>query len=329
MAVVRAAFLDFDTLGPGDLDLSGLETLLPGIRLYPTTAPAALPDRLAGLDIVLVNKVDLDRATLAAASGLKLVCLAATGTDNVDLKAARELGIGVCNIRDYCGPSVVQHVFGLILSLTLRLPEYTALVRRGEWASSTTFCRLDFPVRELAGLTLGIVGYGSLGRAVARVGRAFGMSVVASRRARQNGSGGEAGDEGEVTRLPLPALLAAADVVSLHCPLTPATRGLIDAVALRTMGPATILINTARGGLVDSAALARALREGWIAGAGIDVLAEEPPVAGDPLLDPTLPNLIVTPHIAWAAREARQRALDEVVANVTDFLAGGRRNRVA
>ena len=277
-----------------------------------------------------MNKVRLDRERLtAAAPALKLVVLAATGTDNVDLVAARELGIAVCNIRNYATPSVVQHVFGLILALTLRLDEYRELLARGAWERSPHFCLLDFPSRELAGRTLGIVGYGQLGQAVGAVGQAFGMRVVAARSLRPDGAAVPAGKARAVERLALPELLAAADVLSLHCPLTPATRHLINREAIARMRPGAVLINTARGDLVDYAALLNALRTGPLGGAGIDVLPEEPPAAGHPLLATRLPNLLVTPHIAWAARESRQRALNEIVANVRDFMTGGQRNRVA
>ena len=319
---MRAAFLDFDSLGPADIDTSALTATLPGIALHPATSPAEIAARIGDCEILLVNKVDLDRRLLSSAPSLRLVALAATGTNNVDVAAARELGIAVCNIRDYATPSVVQHVFGLILALTLRLGEYRQLLERGAWQASPHFCLLDYPTRELAGRTLGIVGYGKLGQAVARVGEAFGMRVLAAQSQR-------AGEGIPVERLALPELLAAADVVSLHCPLTPATRHLIDARALARMRPDALLINTARGGLVDPLALREALERGRLGGAGIDVLAEEPPVHGSPLLEARLPNLIVTPHIAWAARESRQRALDEVVANIRAFLSGESRNRVA
>ncbi len=319
---MRAAFLDFDSLGPADIDTSALTATLPGIVLHPVTAPAEVATRIRDCEILLVNKVDLDRRLLSSAPSLRLVALAATGTDNVDLAAARELGIGVCNIRDYATPSVVQHVFGLILALTLRLGEYRQLLERGAWQASPHFCLLDYPTRELAGRTLGIVGYGKLGQAVARVGEAFGMRVLAARSQR-------AGGESPVERLALPELLAAVDVLSLHCPLTPLTRHLVDAKALARMRPDALLINTARGGLVDPVALREALERGRLGGAGIDVLAEEPPVHGSPLLEARLPNLVVTPHVAWAARESRQRALDEVVANIRAFLSGESRNRVA
>lgn len=325
---MRSVFLDFGSLGPADIDTSALEATLPGITLYPATAPAEVAGRLAGCEILLVNKVGLDRASLAVVPSLKLVALAATGTNNVDVDAARELGIPVCNIRDYATPSVVQHVYGLILALTLRLPEYQALLRSGAWQRSPHFCLLDYPTRELAGRTLGIVGYGRLGRAVARVGEAFGMRVVAAR-SLSGPDGGAAAGEAAVHRLELGELLGQSDVVSLHCPLTPATRHLIDREALARMRPDALLVNTARGDLVDGAALLDALAGGRLGGAGIDVLPEEPPARGHPLLDARLPNLIVTPHVAWAARESRQRALDEVVANVREFLAGRQRNRVA
>ncbi|MEO7386479.1 MAG: NAD(P)-dependent oxidoreductase [Gammaproteobacteria bacterium] len=330
---MKSVFLDFDSLGPADIDTTALRTTLPGIALYPHTTDADIDARLAGCEILIVNKVDLDRARLAAFPTLRLVALAATGTDNVDLAAARELGIAVANIRNYATPSVVQHVFGLILALTLRLDEYRQLLGRGAWQKSPHFCLLDFPGRELAGRTLGIVGYGKLGQAVGEVGRAFGMRVVAARSLKQAPATPTASALAPgvlpVDRLQLDELLALADVVSLHCPLTPATRHLFNAHTLGRMRRDALLINTARGDLVDTGALLTALQGGLLGGAGIDVLAEEPPVRGHALLEARLPNLIVTPHIAWAARESRQRALDEVVANVRDFLSGGQRNRVA
>jgi glycerate dehydrogenase len=327
---MQSAFLDFDSLGPADIDTAALLATLPDIRLYGSTRPGEVDARMAGCEILLVNKVDLDRRRLAAAAPtLKLVVLAATGTDNVDLAAARELGIAVANIRSYATPSVVQHVFGLVLALTLRLEEYRQLLQAGAWERSPHFCLLDYPSRELSGRTLGVVGYGQLGRAVGAVGRAFGMRVVAARSLREAPGIDRAPDPVPVDRLELPELLATADVVSLHCPLTPSTRHLINRESLAHLRRDALLINTARGDLVDSLALLDALQGGRLGGAGIDVLAEEPPVSGHPLLQARLPNLIVTPHIAWATQESRQRALDEVVSNVQAFLSGGQRNRVA
>ncbi len=326
---MKAAFLDFDALGPSDINTSALRATLPGIELYGSSTDDAINTRIADCEILLVNKVRLDRARLTAVPCLRLVVLAATGADNVDLVAARELGIAVCNIRNYATPSVVQHVFGLLLALTLRLEEYRQLLQRGAWEQSPHFCLLDFPSAELAGRTLGIVGYGQLGQAVGAVGRAFGMRVLAARSLRPAGDRPGEQPGAAVDRLPLPDLLAAADVVSLHCPLTPETHHLINRDSLGRMRPGAVLINTARGDLVDYTALLAALRSSQLGGAGIDVLPEEPPVAGHPLLAARLPNLIVTPHIAWAARESRQRALDEIVANIQAFLSGGHRNRVA
>lgn len=328
MPGVKAAFLDFDSLGPADIDVSALQATLPSIELYPYSTDEQVEARAAGCEVLLVNKVRLDRARLEALPALRLVCLAATGTDNVDLEAARERDIAVCNIRNYATASVVQHVFGLLLALTLRLDEYRQLLSRGAWQRSPHFCLLDYPSRELAGRTLAIVGYGQLGQAVGAAGQAFGMRVMAARSLRTDSEQTVVPATPDVDRLVLPELLAAADVVSLHCPLTPATRHLINRDSLARMRRDAVLINTARGDLVDYSALIAALRGGLLGGAAIDVLPQEPPTAGHPLLDADLPNLIVTPHIAWAARESRQRALDEVVANVRDFFAGGRRNRV-
>ncbi len=260
-----------------------------------------------------------DRAAIAASPRLRLIALTATGVDNVDMAAAREAGIAVCNLRDYCTPSVVQHVFAMLLALTHRLSDYQALVRAGRWQQAGQFSVFDHPIRELAGRAMGIVGYGALGRAVARVAESFGMQVLLANRP------GTAPADG---RHDLDAMLPRLDVLSLHCPLTEATRGLVSRERLVRMKPDAVLINTARGALVDAAALAAALKAGRLGGAGIDVLEREPPPADHPLLDPAIPNLIVTPHVAWAAREARQRCLDELALNVESFLAGGRRNRV-
>jgi glycerate dehydrogenase len=324
---MKAVFPDFDSLGPADLDLSALHQTLRGIRLFGSSTPDEARERIAGCEVLIVNKVHLDRKLLTANPALRLVCLAATGSDNIDLQAARELGITVCNIRNYCTPSVVQHVFGMLLSLNLRLDEYRRLLADGAWQRSPHFCLLDYPVRELAGRSFGIVGYGQLGRAVGRVAQGFGMRVLVSRSLRpESGAGGKCADDPAVERVDFPELLASSDVLSLHCPLTPTTRHLINAETLRLMRSDAVLINTARGALIDGPALLAALRAGRLGAAGIDVLPEEPPTHGHPLLETRLPNLLVTPHIAWAAREARQRALDEVVANVRAFLTGAARN---
>jgi len=318
---MKAVFLDFDTLGPDELDIAGLQSVLPGIELYAATPVDKIAERIRAANIVIVNKTPLSGELLAQASDLQLVCLAATGSDNVDLVSAREYGIKVCNIRDYCTPSVVQHVFALILELTQRLTSYRGLIDRGAWQLSEQFCMLDFSGRELQGKTLGVVGTGTLGRAVANVAAAFGMQVVAAQLPHRQPADGEL-----IPRLEWRAFLQSCDVISLHCPLTVSTEKLIDKEALELIRYDALLINTARGGLIDSAALLSCLDAGELGGAGIDVLPEEPPVNDDPLLSKRLPNLIVTPHIAWAAKESRQRALDEIVENVRAFQAGSERN---
>lgn len=317
---MKAAFLDFATVGSDELDDTPLRNLTDSFEVYDNTAPDEVVERIADTDFVYVNKIRMTRNIIEQAPNLKFIGLVATGTDNVDLEAAREHDVAVCNIRAYCTNSVVEHVFAMLLSLSHSLGLYHRSVRRGDWANAVNFCMLGYPIRELAGKQIGIVGYGELGRGVARVAEAFGMNVLISRR-----PGVSAGDP---ERMDFDEVLAACDVLSLHCPLTDDTAGLIGRAELENMKPSAILINTARGGLVDSAALVDALGNGSIAAAGIDVLSQEPPVDGDPLLDYDGDNLIVTPHIAWATVEARQNAINEVAANVAAFLNGDERNRV-
>jgi glycerate dehydrogenase len=317
---MRAVFLDYATVSHhDDLDASRLRRVLPDLELRPQTPQTDIAQALAGAGVVLVNKLRITREAIAATPTLRVIALAATGTNNVDLDAARERGIAVCNLRDYCTASVVQHVMGTLLLLTHRLREYDALVRSGAWQRGEQFCLLDYPIRELTGRRFGIVGYGTLGKAVGHAAQSFGMEIAIASRP---------GVEPQPGRIALDQLLPTVDVLSLHCPLTPATTGLIGAPQLASMKPDAVLINTARGALVDGAALASALRAERLGGAAIDVLPQEPPVDGDPLLAPDIPNFIVTPHVAWGAREARQRCIDEMAANVEDFLRGGRRGRV-
>jgi glycerate dehydrogenase len=318
--MTRAVFLDFATVSTGDdLDATGLRQSLPGLELYAMTPDALVDERIHGAAVVLINKVEITRARIEANPQLKLIALTATGTNNVDLEAAREHGVAVCNIRDYCTPSVVQHVWAVVLALTHHVREYDRALKAGAWERESQFTMLHYPVRELAGRTLGVVGWGNLGRGVARVAEAFGMQVLVANRV---GAPPEAGRE------PLAGLLRQVDLLTLHCPITPATRHMIGAAELALMKPDAVLVNTARGALVDAAALAAALRSGAIGGAAIDVLDGEPPAPGHPLLAPDLQRLIVTPHTAWAALESRQRALDELAANVRAFLEGGHRGRV-
>lgn len=310
--MLRAVFLDWGSLDRNDLQRDACHTLPIEWTFHVQTGTAQLAARLADAEIVISNKVVLDAAALAGASRLKLICVAATGTNNIDLTAARRLAIDVTNVRGYATPSVVQHVFLLILSLLRSSVAYQQAVAGGRWRRSEHFCLLDFPIEELGGKTLGIVGYGELGQAVAQTARHFGMQVLLAQR-----PGGAA----QVGRLPLHELLPRVDILSLHCPLNEVTRNLIGPVELALLKSSAILINAARGGIVDEAALLTALLEQRLGGAGIDVLHSEPPRAGNPLLEAKLPNLIVTPHIAWATRQARQRLLDGVLANIRAHLA--------
>jgi glycerate dehydrogenase len=311
--------LDLATIDRGDLDLSPLRAVCDRWELYGRTTPEEAVSRIADAGLVVSNKVVLDQRLLASARGLRLVCVAATGTNNVDLQTARELGIVVANVTAYATPAVVQHVFALILAHATRLLEYRRAVLDGAWTQSDQFCLLDFPIRELSGRTLGIVGFGELGRGVAKVAAAFGMQVLVARRP---------GAPARRDRLSLRELLPQTDFLTLHCPLTESTRNLIGAEELALMRADAFLINTARGGIVDEQALADALRRGIIGGAAVDVLAVEPPRGGNPLLDPGIPNLMVTPHTAWASRESRQRLIEEVAENIRAFGDGKDRNRL-
>ena len=324
---MQSVFLDFATISRDDIGVETLNEALPDLQYFPTTESTELHQRVRNAEIVLTNKIRINRETIAAAPKLKLICLAATGTNNVDLEAAHEHGVAVCNIVAYCTDAVVQHVFALIMSLNQHLREYQSLLQQGAWKGSPQFCLLDYPIRELAGSTLGIVGYGELGQGVAKAAEAFGMNVLVAKRPGDQVDNRPATATGPA-RLPLERMLPDIDILSLHCPLTPATNKLIGAPELKLMPGHALLINTARGALIDEEALLHALNNNLIGGAGIDVLSEEPPVNGNVLLDADLPNLIVTPHVAWATREARQRAIDEMAANISDFLGGGRRNCV-
>ncbi|KAF0810146.1 glycerate dehydrogenase [Alcanivorax sp. S71-1-4] len=315
---MKGVFLDTGTLRPAEMNFTGLEQSLPEWQRYDQTRPDEVADRIAGATVVVSNKVVLDAALIRAAADLKLICVCATGTNNVDLAAARERGIPVCNVGDYAGPSVAQHTLALMLGLATRWHDYQQDVLAGEWSRSPMFCLMHRPVVELAGKKLGIIGYGTLGRDVARLGKEFGMQLLVA-----EGRGGP-----QPGRVPLAQLLADADVVSLHCPLTDDTRGVIGADALRTMKRSALLINTARGGLVDEIALREALLSGEIAGAALDVLSAEPPPADHVLLRGDVPNLIITPHNAWVSVEARQRLLDGVVNNIRAWRAGAPTNQV-
>lgn len=318
---MKAVFLDFGTVGYDDrLDLDPLRELAPELGLFDHTSDGEIAARIAGCEFVFINKVRLTREIIAQSDALRFIGIFATGVDNVDLDAARERGVAVCNVRDYCTNSVVEHVFAVLLELTHSTQRYAASVRAGDWQQAANFCMLHYPIHELAAMTIGIVGHGNLGSGVAKVARAFGMNVMIARRRGLAGGNDGRNDFDDVLRQ--------CDVLSLHCPLTPETDGLIGARELALMKPSAILINTARGRLVDSAALVDALANKGIGGAAIDVLTREPPADGDPLLDYRGDNLIVTPHVAWATFRARQNAIDQLAATLRSFLDGGDMNRV-
>lgn len=306
---MQGVFVDTATLLAQELDLSPLA----GIRLEPSLTAAELPAAVATAEVILTNKVVIDAALMTAAPQLKLICVAATGVNNIDVAAARERGIAVSNCRGYGNASVAQHSLLLMLALAGQLPFNAAAARDGRWVASPQFCLLERPPRELAGQRLGIIGYGELGQAVAQLATAFGMQVVVAERRGQPPRPG---------RIAFDELLATSDVISLHCPLNDDTRGLLGAAELAQMKPGALLINCARGGVVDEQALADALRLGHLGGAGVDVLADEPPTAANPLLAKDIPNLILTPHIAWAGRQARQNIVNQLAENIAAFAAG-------
>lgn len=316
---MKAAFLDYATMGPG-LDTSPLSKLLPELEIFAASTDAQVSKRIRDAEFVFANKIRLNDELFEIANKLRFIGLTATGTDNIDLDSAQRHGVAVCNIRGYCTRSVTEHVFALLLTLTHNLHRYAAAVRNGAWQQAPDFCMLSYPMRELSSMTMGVVGFGELGSSVARQARNFDMDVIVSSR-----PGTDTVPDGRVS---FDELLQRADVISLHCPLDDQTSNLFGAREFRKMKSSAILINTARGGLVDSAALAEALQAGEILAAGIDVLPEEPPVHGNPLLDYNGDNLLITPHVAWGTNVSRQDSIHELAANVAAFLQGEKRNRV-
>lgn len=290
---------------------------------YASTQPGQVLERLQGCSIAIINKAPLDAITVNALNALKMIAVSATGTNVVDLEACHRRGIVVSNVRGYAEHTVPEHVFSLLLALSRNLYAWRTSLLAGRWQQSDQFCLFDHPIRDLHGATLGVIGTGSLGAGVIRLAEAFGMRVL---RAERKG-----------VAVPRPGyrlfqqVLAEADAITLHCPLNEQTRHLIGEPELRSMKPSALLINTARGGLVDEAMLVQALKEGWIAGAGFDVITEEPPAVGHLMLDPALlalPNFLLTPHVAWSSRPAMQMLADQTIANIEAFVAGVPENRV-
>lgn len=307
---MRAVFFDFGSVTCGDMDCAALERAISPWQYHHDSTEAEVLERIREAEVVVSNKVFIGREAIAAAKRLKLICVAATGYNNVDLAAASEYNVPVCNVRGYATPSVVQHVFMLMLNMARHFSDYQALVKRGGWQQSRFFCPLDYPIMELSGKTLGIIGYGELGHAVAQVAQAFGMQVLIA---------DHKGQAPRPGRLGFDDVLRQADFITLHCPLLPDTQHLISRRELELMKPSAYLINTARGGLVNEADLLACLTSGGIAGAATDVVQGEPPGHDQPLLRQHPSNLIITPHIAWASRESRQRLLDQLAGNIENF----------
>ena len=310
---MKAVFLDYESLDQHDLDLSALEASFDTLSLYPSTSQAQLLERVQHADVIISNKVIVDAATIQQCPNLKLILISATGTNNVDLVQAKKSGIVLCNCQAYGTSAVAQHTLMLMLALSTSVIQYHQAVQKGEWQKAQQFCLLDFPIVELTGKTLGIIGYGELGQAVAQLAKAFGMQIMVGalpNRPQREG------------RVQLDVLLSQADYVSLHCPLTAETKDLIDAKAFDRMKSSAFLINCARGGIVNEQALADALIHRKIAGAATDVLTVEPPKQGNVLLDTDIPNLIITPHSAWGSVDARQRIVQQLMENVIAFQNG-------
>lgn len=311
---MRIVVLDGYTLNPGDNPWDPL-ACLGELRVYDRTPPAQVVERAADAEIVLTNKTLLDAAALAALPRLRFVAVLATGYNVVDVAAARARGIPVANVPEYGTADVAQHTLALLLELCHRTGDHARATAAGDWSRAPDFSFWLAPPRSLAGQTIGLVGYGRIGQRVAALARALGMSVMASSRLARAG-----GAEPPDAWLTIPDLFAGADVISLHCPLTADNARFVDAALLARVRPHALLLNTARGGLIDEPALAEALHAGRLAGAALDVLSVEPPPPDHPLL--SAPNCIVTPHIAWASLAARRRLMETTAANVAAFLAG-------
>jgi len=313
----KGVILDLDSLSNHDLDLTEIENCLPNWTFYGTSEANQVAERIKDAEVIVANKVVLNEAILTQASQLKLVCIAATGTNNIDLNAAKKLNIPVCNITNYATQSVPEHVFRLILALYGRLRENHEAAVFGAWSQSPYFCLLDYPPQDLHGKTIGIIGYGDLGQAVAKIAKAFDMKVLIAKRDKK--------DKRE-DRIDLDELLPQVDILTLHCPLTEQNTNLISKKELKLLTRNALLINTARGPLIDESALLWALENKEIAGAGLDVLSVEPPPKDHILLNSELKNLIITPHIAWSSLQSRQRLLNQVAENINAFQTGTPRN---
>ena len=309
---MKAVFLDYASLDQHDLDFSELEQQFSELTLYAASQPEEIAARIQDAEVVITNKAKLSAALLQANPQLRCILISATGTNNVDLEQARAQGIVVCNCQGYGTAAVAQHTLMLMLNLATSLRQYDRAVQGGQWQKATQFCLLDYPIVELSGKTLGILGYGELGQAVAKLAEAFGMQVIVGALPQREQAG----------RPSLEQLLPQVDFLTLHCPLSATTQDLISSAEFALMKPTAFLINCARGGIVNEAALRHALTTGQISGAATDVLTVEPPTEGNVLLDAKLDNLIITPHSAWGSVDARQRIVQQMVENIQAFQQG-------
>ncbi len=320
---MKGIFLDTKTIDHADMDMSAIQSALSELQLNNFTETDDVLTQIKDKQVVISNKVPLDENSLASSLELKLVCIAATGMNNIDLPAAKENNIVVCNIENYANESVAQHVFGLILGLIRNFPAYKNALDNNEWHQSHSFSLLNYNIENLNDKTLGIIGYGTLGKAIEKMGHCFGMKVIVAEHKNVPLSKVRPG------RIDFNSVLEQADVISLHCPLNNETKHLMSSAQFQKMKSSSILINTSRGGVVDEPALLNALKNKIISAAGIDVLEQEPPTDASILLEKnstTFTNLIVTPHIAWASRQARQNLLNKIAENIHFFNNGEYRN---
>ncbi len=313
-------FLDAGTVNYGDISLKSIESL-GRLKIYNSSKPSEFVTRLKNAHIVILNKCVLDRKIFKALPQLRAVAVTATGTNNIDLEAAKQLGIAVMNVPGYSTPGVAQNTLALLLALAGNILKYNEASHRGAWSRSPFFVYGAYPIMELQGKTLGLLGYGAIGKEVGRLAQAFGMKLFIGK------IPGKFYSKDKLRRVTFDQLIKKSDFISIHTPLTPLTQDLINAKVLRKMKRSAYLLNMARGGIVNEKDLNRALRSGWIRGAALDVLTQEPPPLNHILLG--CPNLILTPHISWASQEARKRLVDEVAFNIRSFLQGKKRNRVA
>ncbi len=320
--IVRAVFLDYESMKPEELDFERLAGATSEFVTHDSTPPELVIERIRDFDVVILNKVRFERSHFEAAPNLKLILVSATGTDNVDKQGAADHGVVVCNVTAYGTPSVSQHTLMLILMIATQAERYRNDVEASRWSESSMFCLMDYPIIDLEGRTLGIIGFGELGRAVGKLAESFGMRIIVMGR-----DGIEYAENSD--RVSFDKLLEQSDFVSLHGLLNEQTQKMMNREAFQKMKQGSFFINTARGGLVDEDALCDALESGHLAGAGIDVLTTEPPAKESRLLNCTHPNLVITPHCAWASLESRQRIVDIMQTNLEAFVEGAPINRVA